>query len=627
MNRLLVFVLMFVAFASKLMAQDDVDTRIPISQTVNDKVFALIISNENYKHEVKVPYALNDGDLFSVYCEKTFGIPKKNIHKVTDATLNDMKHELRWLKRVMKAYDGEARAIIYYSGHGMPDEKNLNAVFLPIDGYATDASSGMSTEQLYKDLGDMPSAGTIVFLDACFSGEKREGGMMVEARSVALKVKPQPVVGRVAVFSAAQGDETAFPYNEKEHGMFTYFLLEKFQESGGAVELGELADYVIKNVSRSSLVENGKPQTPSVDSPVPEWRSWQIVPTAATEYATRLTMSKTPTVAPAKKLQEPAPEATPIITVDTVSEGSVNMQIMDGISDGALKTTMEENVNVLMAAFNHAVATKRTSPKLSRDHLTSEAVKDIDKMWEGSAMVFPPVNIKSRCLKTAQGYQVRGIPVDVVEAEDNEKRQELTIDFLPNGKISGVSIAIEMHRYDQIMAEKSSDIDYARRQVIIDFVENFRTAYNRKDLPLLNSVYSDKALIITGKVVSEKPNSDIDRLTLSNNKVVYIKQSKQEYLSKLAGIFKTNKFINVKFEDIDVIQHPKYDDIYGVTLKQYWHTSRYSDEGYLFLMIDFREADKPLIQVRTWQPYKNDEGQVVTKKEDVYHLGSFRIVR
>ena len=219
------------------------------------------------------------------------------------------------------------------------------------------------------------------------------------------------------------------------------------------------------------------------------------------------------------------------------------------------------------------------------------------------------------------------LTVSTLPPVSKEQRQELTVDFLPNGKINGVAIAIEMHRYDEIMAEKSSDIDYARRQVIIDFVENFRTAYNRKDLKLLTSVFSDKALIITGKLVSEKPNSDIDRLTLNNNKVVYIKQTKQEYLRNLSNVFKTSKFINVKFEDIDVVQHPKYDDIYGVTLKQYWHTNRYKDEGYLFLMIDFRDANNPLIQVRTWQPYKNKQGQVITKMSDVYHLGSFRIVR
>ena len=302
-------------------------------------------------------------------------------------------------------------------------------------------------------------------------------------------------------------------------------------------------------------------------------------------------------------------------------------KIVEGISDNHLKTTMESNVNEMLSLFNNAANMHAKSVKLPKEKFTNEAAKETSLIWKGSPMVFPSVNIMSRCLKTSQGYQVRGIPIDISEADENEKRQELTIDFLSNGKISNVAIAIDMHRYDQIMAEKSSDLDYARRQVIIDFVENFRTAYNRKDIKLLNSVFSDKALIITGKVVAEKPNSDIDRLTLKNNKVVYIKQTKQEYIQKLTRIFKLNNYVNVKFEDIDVVQHPKYDDIYGVTLKQYWHTSHYSDEGYLFLMIDFRDADKPLIQVRTWQPYKNNVGQVITKKEDVYHLGSFRIVR
>ena len=106
-----------------------------------------------------------------------------------------------------------------------------------------------------------------------------------------------------------------------------------------------------------------------------------------------------------------------------------------------------------------------------------------------------------------------------------------------------------------------------------------------------------------------------------------IKQTKQEYLNNLEKVFKTTKYVNVKFEDIEVVQHPKFDDIYGVTLKQHWHTNRYHDEGYLFLMIDFRDADFPLIQVRTWQPYKNKYGEIVTSEKDIFHLGSFRIVK
>lgn len=310
-----------------------------------------------------------------------------------------------------------------------------------------------------------------------------------------------------------------------------------------------------------------------------------------------------------------------------VAMAGTSFKIIEGMSDMELKKVMETNVCSMIEAFRTAADENRKSVKLSKENFTSDAISGIKEIWESSAMSCPPMNIMSRCLKTSSGWQVRGIPVDMVEADENEARQELTVDFLPSGKISGVQIAIAMHRYEQIMAEKESDMDYARRQVIINFVENFRTAYNRKDLKMLNSVFSDKALIITGKVITEKPNSDIERMTLTNNKVVYINQTKQEYLRKLAGVFKITKYINVKFDDIEVVQHPKYDDVYGVTLKQYWHTDRYSDEGYLFLLVDFRDTDNPQIQVRTWQPYKDNHGKVITQKKDVFHLGSFRIVR
>ena len=323
----------------------------------------------------------------------------------------------------------------------------------------------------------------------------------------------------------------------------------------------------------------------------------------------------------------------PLITVLLFMTATVAMadgatfKINEGVVDAATKAKMESNVTLMMSLFKTAADEQQKKLKLTKDNFTAEAIKDIDQMWKTSAMSCPPVNIMSRCLKTSSGYQVRGIPVDMVEADQEESRQELTIDFTTDGRISGVSISIDLQRYEEIMGQKESDLDYARRQIIVDFVENFRTAYNRKDIELLNSVFSDKALIITGKVVKEKPNSDLTRMTLSNNKVVYIKQSKQQYITNLTRVFKNTKYINVKFEDIEVVQHPKYDDVYGVTLKQYWHTSGYSDEGYLFLMIDFRDANNPLIQVRTWQPYKNAEGEVVTKREDVFHLGSFRIVR
>ncbi len=304
-----------------------------------------------------------------------------------------------------------------------------------------------------------------------------------------------------------------------------------------------------------------------------------------------------------------------------------SFKITEGVVDEKVKTAMENNVMALIETFHEAAEKGEKNIKLSKDNVSKEAIEEIKEIWKSSAMSCPPMNLSCRCLKIKNGYQVRGIPIDMVEADENEARQELTISFNTQGLITNVAIAIEMNRYEELMAEKVSEIDYARRQIIVNFIENFRTAYNRKDKAMINSVFSDKALIITGRVVKEKPNSDMTRMTLTNNKVVYIKQTKQEYLTKLAQVFKTVKYINVKFSDIEIMEHPKYDNIYGVTLRQLWKTNRYHDEGYLFLMIDFRDSDNPLIQVRTWQPYKDMVGNIITQKKDIFHLGSFRIVR
>ena len=136
--------------------------------------------------------------------------------------------------------------------------------------------------------------------------------------------------------------------------------------------------------------------------------------------------------------------------------------------------------------------------------------------------------------------------------------------------------------------------------MILDYVEQFRTAYNTKDLIFLNQIFSDDALIITGKVIRSVP-SEMNHFVASE-KVVYNKQSKKEYLSRLKTIFGANKRIHVIFDEINVVKHPAKEGFYGVTLKQGYTSDSYHDEGYLFLLWDFTNEDAPKIHVRTWQP-------------------------
>ena len=57
-------------------------------------------------------------------------------------------------------------------------------------------------------------------------------------------------------------------------------------------------------------------------------------------------------------------------------------------------------------------------------------------------------------------------------------------------------------------------------------------------------------------------------------------------------------------------------------MMQSWNTKRYSDEGYLFLMIDFSNEDNPLIHVRTWQP--NKIGGKSLGEEEKFKLENFK---
>ena len=307
-------------------AQSSVDTKIAVNDAKDENTFVVIISNEDYKHEEPVPFAKNDGEVFKIYCQKTLGIPESNISFVPNATLNEMSYELDHLAEVLNAYDGTARAIIYYTGHGMPDEDSKDAYLLPVDGYSQKPTSGMSTKELYARLGSMNSKSIMVFLDACFSGARRDGKMLASSRGVALKVNSDPVGDNTVVFSAAQGNETAYPYQSQQHGMFTYYVLDKMQQSGGCTTLGELSDYVTTNVKRRSVVENKKSQTPSVmvSSRNNDWRNWQFASKAAKRFEER-----TVAVAPAMTPQQNAPTqstpvqsaaTTPTLSMDAASE-------------------------------------------------------------------------------------------------------------------------------------------------------------------------------------------------------------------------------------------------------------------------------------------------------------------
>lgn len=251
------------------------DTDIPSSSIINNNTFVVIIGNEKYQKVADVPYANNDAQIVAAYCRKTLGIPINNIRQYNNVTFGLMLTAMSDIKSIAEAYDGDLNVIFYYAGHGIPNEATRDAYLLPVDADGKFVEACYPVSRLYKELGDLGAKSVIVFMDACFSGAQRGDGNLMSARGVAIKSKSQVPNGNVIVFSAATGDETAYPYKEKEHGLFTYFFLKKLQETQGDCTLGELGDYIKQKVRQYSILINRKSQTPTIQPSTKVSESWR----------------------------------------------------------------------------------------------------------------------------------------------------------------------------------------------------------------------------------------------------------------------------------------------------------------------------------------------------------------
>jgi len=265
----------------------DVDKDIPEnSHLKKTKTYALVIGNEDYTtyqtnlgSEVTVDYAVNDAEVVSKYFEKTFGIPEKNIALLKNATYGQMMRAINKLEIISEISDGESELILYYSGHGLPDETTNEAFIMPVDASATTLESAISLNDIFQKLTTFPSKRVIAVIDACFSGGGRNQGL-VAMKSVKIKPSAPSLKGNLVVLSSSTGEESSGVYREKQHGMFTYYFLKKLQESKGDIGMKELADYIQDKVELESVIINNKRQTPQVlYSPDVEgvWEMWRLV--------------------------------------------------------------------------------------------------------------------------------------------------------------------------------------------------------------------------------------------------------------------------------------------------------------------------------------------------------------
>jgi len=249
----------------------DIDLNIPTTNIVKPNTYALIIGNEDYKtkqpnlsEEANVKYASNDAKIFKEYINKTFGVPNTNIVFLLNATSVEMKQAINKLKQ-LSSINPNAEFIFYYAGHGLPVGNEKEQFLIPVDVNGSNATFGIKVNDIINELTVNNPKRVLLLFDACFSGAARNESLLSN-RGVKVKPKANILKGQTIVISSSSFDEPSKSYVEKQHGMFTYFLLKKIKETKGNINLSDLFDYIQFNVKEKSILINNQLQTPTIST-------------------------------------------------------------------------------------------------------------------------------------------------------------------------------------------------------------------------------------------------------------------------------------------------------------------------------------------------------------------------
>lgn len=202
----------------------------------------------------------------------------------------------------------------------------------------------------------------------------------------------------------------------------------------------------------------------------------------------------------------------------------------------------------------------------------------------------------------------RGLQMSFSFSKNGSKTfvEDVVFAFNEEGKIDNIAFGLGKDATNDLLCKDTPKFTYKERELIAEFLESYKTAYCLERKEFIETIFSDSSVIITGHVVkNRKPAVGKENQPyISNDEIVYTQHNKEQYVRRLEQIFRNNEFINIHFADNKVQPLIKFEDrrLYGITIRQHYTSSSYSDKGYLFLYVDMSNPDEPTIIARTWQP-------------------------
>lgn len=326
---------------------------------------------------------------------------------------------------------------------------------------------------------------------------------------------------------------------------------------------------------------------------------------------------------------------------DTKLPGYGKSQVKLNISDAETLKDRQNHQKNIASASQDVKAFDKTATLKDRDKFISRAFKVVEGIQlqqtgnlkpmftrsgyemfdrlinQGEVTVLFQDTSSLSVIEVNKQFVVRSVPMWFNYENNNRKFvEDVVFVFNDEGKIDAVNFALSEVAVRDIIDKNDEWGKPEEKYTLIQFLEYYKTAYSLKRLDYLEQVFDDNALIIVGHVLKKDKQRSIEGLTtdLNQKQVEYVKLSKEEYIRRLANVFRSNEYINIDFEDNQVTRHQN-EKIFGIQINQHYYSSNYGDKGYLFLMVDLQDTLNPRIYVRSWQPEKFDDGTIIGLKD------------
>ncbi|MFO7540175.1 MAG: caspase family protein, partial [Chloroflexota bacterium] len=268
--------------------------------TIFEHGYALIVGvNDNRIQRLALPDVAKDVQAVYevlVHPERCAYKPENvKLLKGEESTRQNILEGLYWLQDKVKE-DGEATAVIYYSGHGMVDKNTDQYYLVPYDIQELSRlrAHALRAEDLTAEISAVNAKRMLAILDCCHAGgmdvkdvdlEAIDASANVEAAAFPLEL---PETKSVPLFEAAPGEksvhdlkegdgrailnsstgaQSSFVRTDRAMSLFTYHLIEALTghaphpDDATVVYVTDVMSWVTHQVKKSAR-EQGRDQTP-----------------------------------------------------------------------------------------------------------------------------------------------------------------------------------------------------------------------------------------------------------------------------------------------------------------------------------------------------------------------------